>query len=477
MKNRVKLFFILMTVFTLFSCKQSEDLYTSGLCIQLPGNASRAVDPNEELNYVLTVSTASDEVIEKKKAKSGEIISVLISAGLYTVDLKGYALDDKEFETPFLYGSKKDVAVLAGEVTDVELKLKRSTFKVTFDGNPNEKETDQSENDNTSNENTFYKVVEVLYCDTVAKPEEIPELKGKAFKCWLDESEKEFNFATLIKRNIVLHPDWEDADEVYTITFDVNGGTGTQESLSVALNEDVIIPECTLTAPANAKFAGWATSADEKDVYYVPGNKLKVTEDVTLYAVWISDYKITFDANEGTGTQESIKESEGKEIILPECTFTAPEGYEFYGWALTADEEDLYYLPGDKLELKEDMTLYAVWKIIPQDAGFEISSLDYSLGIKASEDLLKVILTLQTSDGEAVEITEDSDLEIVWMLNEATLEGENKASVTIDTTTNMFIREDNIVTAVVMCGSEMVTYTTTFKCRGIQVPVDEEERG
>lgn len=390
MKKLFKFFFIVFAASILFSCSQNVMSESSGISIKLPGAASRSVDVNEELTYVLTAKAGSSKEEKSAKAKSGDVITLFLDNGVYTVELKGYSSEDKKFENPFVYGEKTEVKVSAGETTEVVLKLKRSLYTVTFDAD-NATEDKKSEITETT----------VLYSDQVTAPKTDPVKNGYDFAGWYEGDEK-FDFNTLVKRNISLKAKWVEAEAVFTITFDANEGTGTQESITDVLNAS---------------------------------------------------------------------------IELPDSTLTAPEGYEFAGWALTADEEDLYYLPGDKLELKEDMTLYAVWKNIPQDAGFEISSLDYSLGIKASEDLLKVILTLQTSDGKAVEITEDSDLEIVWMLNEATLEGENKASVTIDTTTNMFIREDNIVTAVVMCGSEMVTYTTTFKCRVIQVPVDEEERG
>lgn len=73
----------------------------------------------------------------------------------------------------------------------------------------------------------------------------------------------------------------------YTVTYDVNGGTGTVAPVTVDAGESVTLSDGTgLTAPTDMEFAGWATesTATEADVSspYTP------TGDVTLYAVWVA---------------------------------------------------------------------------------------------------------------------------------------------------------------------------------------------
>lgn len=71
----------------------------------------------------------------------------------------------------------------------------------------------------------------------------------------------------------------------YTVTYNINGGTGTIAPATVDAGESVVLSDGTgITAPEGKQFAGWATTADavSADVTspYTP------TADVTLYAVY-----------------------------------------------------------------------------------------------------------------------------------------------------------------------------------------------
>lgn len=71
----------------------------------------------------------------------------------------------------------------------------------------------------------------------------------------------------------------------YTVSYDVNGGTGTVASSTVIAGGSVTLPDGTgITPPTDKTFAGWATtsSAEAPDVEspYTPHSTL------TLYAVY-----------------------------------------------------------------------------------------------------------------------------------------------------------------------------------------------
>ena len=71
----------------------------------------------------------------------------------------------------------------------------------------------------------------------------------------------------------------------YTVTYDVNGGTGTVAPVTVDAGESVTLSDGTgITPPTDKQFSGWATtsSAVAPDVTspYTP------TANVTLYAVY-----------------------------------------------------------------------------------------------------------------------------------------------------------------------------------------------
>ena len=122
-------------------------------------------------------------------------------------------------------------------------------------------------------------------------------------------------------------------------------------------------------------FAGRWTPYDETKG--INGWGFNPHEDVDFKAVF-NEFKkltVTFDANGGIGTMDSVKIANGgsgKYYMLPECGFTR-EGYTFNGWLITGtvkmsvwddDEEKLNDEPWTEPELLalSDLTLKASWK-------------------------------------------------------------------------------------------------------------------
>ena len=121
-------------------------------------------------------------------------------------------------------------------------------------------------------------------------------------------------------------------------------------------------------------FAGRWTPYDETKK--INGWGFNPHEDVNFKAVF-NEFKkltVTFDANGGTGTMDSVKivnGESGEYYTLPECGFTR-EGYTFNGWLITGtvkmsvwdDEEELNDEPWTETELLalSDLTLKASWK-------------------------------------------------------------------------------------------------------------------
>lgn len=53
---------------------------------------------------------------------------------------------------------------------------------------------------------------------------------------------------------------------------------------------------------------------------------------VTLYAVWVKQFSLTFDANGAAGEMKGIVLNEGVPCYLPKCSFTPPLGHKFSVW-------------------------------------------------------------------------------------------------------------------------------------------------
>lgn len=93
---------------------------------------------------------------------------------------------------------------------------------------------------------------------------------------------------------------------------------------------------------------------------YERGNELVLTQCNGIIRT------ITFHANGGTGTMAAASALDGTNYTLPSCTFTAPNGKEFKGWATTANGT---VLSGTTLAVTANVDLYAIWEETTQGGG------------------------------------------------------------------------------------------------------------
>ncbi len=102
------------------------------------------------------------------------------------------------------------------------------------------------------------------------------------------------------------------------------------------------------------KVVGKATNA-HKNVWY------KLDTGHWVYSKRVaSGYKVTYNANGGTGAPKSTGFVSGKLVVS--STVPTRVGYVFMGWATSADATKATYKTGDTYNTKKNITLYAVWK-------------------------------------------------------------------------------------------------------------------
>ena len=99
-----------------------------------------------------------------------------------------------------------------------------------------------------------------------------------------------------------------------TVTFDGNKSTGGKmDALQVKKGE-----EFKLTKNAFEKedyiFTGWNTAADGSGTTYANEGTAKFDKDTTLYAQWLEEVTITFNANDGSEAPETKTQKVGKGI-------------------------------------------------------------------------------------------------------------------------------------------------------------------
>ena len=89
----------------------------------------------------------------------------------------------------------------------------------------------------------------------------------------------------------------------------------------------------------------------------------QVVDEKTYY---LNTYTVEFDANGGSGTMKSQTFSQNKEQQLSKNAFEAPYGSQFVGWSTepNAFSDEIEYKDGSFITVKENMTLYAIWKML-----------------------------------------------------------------------------------------------------------------
>lgn len=182
-------------------------------------------------------------------------------------------------------------------------------------------------------------------------------------------------------------------EETVQLTYDMNGGTGAPETVTVNKNTGYYVLN-TDTTPTHepvdgrdVEFKGW--SADEaviNQVYEKDNVPATVTtidiaeENVTVYAVWaykeeppVGTVMLNYDANGGTGAPASATVNKNTEVTLDSTTTPTHAEADgkyvtFAGWSNNEAVKGVIYEKGsepttvDKVTVGEtDVTVYAVW--------------------------------------------------------------------------------------------------------------------
>ena len=174
------------------------------------------------------------------------------------------------------------------------------------------------------------------------------------------------------------------------LTYDANGGEGTIDSATGAAGESVPVAENGFTLN-NYTFTGWNTKSDGTGTAYQPGDKFTLTaENTVLYAQWSKNapaqVKVSYNANGGVGTMESVTGDVGSKIVIRQSGFTRSE-YTFTGWNTQADGKGTAYKAGDSFTLTDkDTVLYAQWSKNSGSAGTGTNGTAKPTGIPKTGD-------------------------------------------------------------------------------------------
>lgn len=160
----------------------------------------------------------------------------------------------------------------------------------------------------------------------------------------------------------------QDASRMVKVTYKVNDETATATDYVQNYYPGCAIVGITTTkfSVTGKKFTQWNTAADGTGTTYNENNTPDLTENTTLYAIWVdaSAKIVTYNSNYPIGANTSVTQpAEGTfSIKSVEDTGFAVKGYKFTGWNRAKDGSSTSMIVGDKLSIETDITLFAQWR-------------------------------------------------------------------------------------------------------------------
>lgn len=159
------------------------------------------------------------------------------------------------------------------------------------------------------------------------------------------------------------------ASRVKTVTF--AGPTGSVSAQYKAL-KTTVLSGSTIKLPAVPKVTGysslgWSLKKNASTAAYAAGRTIKVTQNLTLYAVRkkLASYSVTFNNNSGTSKSKSYtalnkRIYKGEYITLP--SLPKASGYVNLGWTTTKKGTKVTHKAGSKVKVTKNLKFYAVRK-------------------------------------------------------------------------------------------------------------------
>lgn len=157
--------------------------------------------------------------------------------------------------------------------------------------------------------------------------------------------------------------------KVKTVTFVSPQGTSNADYRALTVTA---VSGSSITLPAipprnGYSSLGWSLTANAKSATYAVGKTIKVTRDMTIYAVQkqLPAYTVTFNNNSGTSKSKGYSSLNktiyrGQYITLPAVPKVS--GYQNLGWTTTKKGKTAEYKEGAKVKVTKNMKFYAVRK-------------------------------------------------------------------------------------------------------------------
>lgn len=183
------------------------------------------------------------------------------------------------------------------------------------------------------------------------------------FSGWYEDEECSLQFVfageTMPAHNITLYAGWDGRD--YTVT--AHGKSVHSETVEKG---DTVSPDQFASVIPDVgegeTFMGWTEQQGSTRLFNFA---TQITRDIHLYPVIMDGktYKLTYDANGGTGTvpTDSNNYAKGTYAQVVSGRGLTRKGMIFLGWSTKQTADSPAYYPGGSVKINDNTTLYAVW--------------------------------------------------------------------------------------------------------------------
>lgn len=144
-------------------------------------------------------------------------------------------------------------------------------------------------------------------------------------------------------------------------------------------------------------------------------NYLLALSDTFTFTWTAGSHMVTYESNGGSGTMVGDMVDDGDTFTLDPCTFEAPVGQHFKGWAINSPSATPLKQAGDVITITELTTIYAIWEDDPTVTGLTAS---YSGGniVKGNKiDGSKIVITATLSDSSTTGVAPDDAGVSYWV--------------------------------------------------------------
>ncbi len=182
-------------------------------------------------------------------------------------------------------------------------------------------------------------------------------------------------------------------ENTYTITYDKNGGTGSD--MSTTVGHYVTLSTSTYTAPSGKLFLEWNTQADGNGISYTEGEEIELTADLNLYAIWATEITATWN----TTTPNTYYQRGGN-------GYTVTVYLDQADWDASGNKDDL------DLTATEGVTITDVVKSINGSGKAQVTA-NFAITPDVPEEATKITFTLSVPAAgsyAAVALTHDVTL-------------------------------------------------------------------